>query len=79
MFCGYHSIWVALIAFTYSMRKKRFIVGASSMMAVLASIWGRFFFFFFFIFVMFKLPFQALPLLGPHPASFRSLTPGVSH
>ena len=43
-FSGYHSTWVALIAFRYSMKKESFIVGASSMMAVLASIWGAFFF-----------------------------------
>ena len=29
-------------------------------------------------FVTFKLPFHALPLLIPHPASFRSLTLGAS-
>ena len=51
--------------------EKGFIVSASSNMAVLASIWGAFFFP-----VTFKLPFHALPLLSPHPASFRSFTPG---
>ena len=71
-FSGYHSIWVAFIAFRYSMKK--IIMGTSSMiqMAVLASIWGAFFF------VTFKLPFHALPLLRPHPASFPSFTPGAS-
>ena len=39
---------------------------------------GVFFFFFFFFSVTFKLPFHALPLLSPHPASFRSFTPGAS-
>ena len=53
--------------------EKGFIVSASSNMAVLASIWGAFFFL-----VAFKLPFHALPLLSPHPASFRSFTPGAS-
>ena len=53
--------------------EKGFIVSASSNMAVLASIWGAFFFL-----VTFKLPFHALPLLSPHPASFRSFTPGAS-
>ena len=52
--------------------EKSFIAGASSMMAVLASIWGAFFS------VTFKLPFHALPLLSPHPASFRSFTPWAS-
>ena len=52
--------------------EKSFIVGASSMMPVLASIWGAFFS------VTFKLPFHALPLLSPHPASFRSFTPWAS-
>ena len=51
--------------------EKGFMVSASSNMAVLASIWGVFFFL-----VTFKLPFHALPLLSPHPASFRSFTPG---
>ena len=41
-------------------------------MPVLASIWGAFFS------VTFKLPFHALPLLSPHPASFRSFTPSAS-
>ena len=71
-FSGYHSIWVALIAFIQH-EEKGFIVSASSNMAVLASIWGAFFFL-----VTFKLPFHALPLLSPHPASFRSFTPGAS-
>ena len=52
--------------------EKSFIVGASSMMPVLASIWGAF------LSVTFKLPFHALPLLSPHPASFRSFTPWAS-
>ena len=52
--------------------EKGFMVSASSNMAVLASIWGACFFFL----VTFKLPFHALPLLSPHPASFRSFTPG---
>ena len=52
--------------------EKKIIAGASSMMAVLASIWGAFFS------VTFKLPFHALPLLSPHPASFRSFTPWAS-
>ena len=44
-FSGYHSIWVGLVAFRYSMKKKNILgQGASSMMAVLASIWGAFFF-----------------------------------
>ena len=51
--------------------EKGFMVSASSNMAVLASIWGACFFL-----VRFKLPFHALPLLSPHPASFRSFTPG---
>ena len=45
--------------------EKNFIAGASSMMAVLASIWGAFFS------VTFKLPFHALPLLA-----FVPLPPG---
>ena len=53
--------------------EKGFIVSASSNMAVLASIWGALFFL-----VTFKLPFHALSLLSPHPASFRSFTPGAS-
>ena len=52
--------------------EKKIIAGASSMMAVLASICGAFFS------VTFKLPFHALPLLSPHPASFRSFTPWAS-
>ena len=53
--------------------EKGFIVSASSNMAALASIWGAFFFL-----ITFNLPFHALPLLSPHPASFRSFTPGAS-
>ena len=62
-FSGYHPIWVALIAFRYSMKKtwrKRFMVGVSSMMATLASIWRSFFWMFV------QLLFHALPLLTHH-------------
>ena len=71
-FSGYHYHLGCLDRLQIQHEEKSFIVGASSMMAVLASIWGALFF------VTFKLPFHALPLLSPHPASFRSFTPGAS-
>ena len=76
-FSSYHSIWVALIAFRYSMKKKVLSWARPPWWPCWLPFGGRFFFFFFFS-VTFKLPFHALPLLSPHPASFRSFTPGAS-
>ena len=72
-FPGYHSIWVALIAFRYSMKKKVSSCARPPTWPCWLPFGGRFFFL-----VTFKLPFHALPLLSPHPASFRSFTPGAS-
>ena len=71
-FSGYHSIWVALIAFKYSMKKKVSSWARPPTWPCWLPFGGRFFF------VTFKLPFHALPLLSPHSASFRSFTPGAS-
>ena len=72
-FSGYHSIWVALIAFRYSMKKKVSSWARPPTWPCWLPFGGAFFFL-----VTFKLPFHALPLLSPHPASFRSFTPGAS-
>ena len=71
-FSGYHSIWVALTTFRYSMKKKVSWWARPPTWPCWLPFGGRFFFFL----VTFKLPFHALPLLSPHPASFRSFTPG---
>ena len=70
-FSGYHSIWVALITFRYSTKKKVSWWARPPTWPCWLPFGGR-----FFLLVTFKLPFHALPLLSPHPASFRSFTPG---